>query len=145
MQFALNETQQMLQSSARKFLAAECPMAEVRRLSETATAYHPSLWAKMACQGFIGVVFSEDHGGMGMGSVELAVLMEEMGRALLPGPFFSTLAAGLIVDACGSSEQKTNLLAPICRGEARAAVALLEGDATWDLDDLKMDARGERL
>lgn len=133
MQFGLNESQQILKNNARKFFAAECPMAEVRRLMETPAAYDPGLWAKMSEQGFLGIIFPEEHGGLGLGKVELSLLMEEMGRALVPGPYFSTLAAGVIIEACGTDQQKSQYLAPICHGEARAAIALVDG------------AKGEKL
>lgn len=92
MEFGLSESQQMLKDNARKFFAGECPMEEVRRLMETDTAYDGALWAKMAEQGYTGIIFPEEYGGVGLGKVELILLMEEAGRALLPGPFFSTVA-----------------------------------------------------
>ena len=124
MQFGLNESQQILASNARKFFAAECPMADVRRAMENGTAHDAVLWRKMAEQGYLGIVFPEEHCGLGLGCVELALLMEEMGRALVPGPFFSTLAAAAIVNECGSEAQKAEFLAPVCAGDARATVAL---------------------
>jgi alkylation response protein AidB-like acyl-CoA dehydrogenase len=124
MQFGLSESQQILKNNARKFFGAECPMAEVRRVMELAGAYDETLWKKMADQGFTGIIFPEEYGGLGLGLVELALLMEEMGRALVPGPFFSTLTAAAVVDACGSAEQKKQFLTPVCEGTARAAVAL---------------------
>ena len=93
MQFGLSESQNILKNNARKFFAAECPMAEVRRISETETASDDKLWRAMAQQGFLGVLIPEDAGGMGLGMVELAALAEEMGRALVPGAFLSTLLA----------------------------------------------------
>jgi len=92
MQFGLSESQQMLRDNARKFFAGECPIAEVRRLMETETAHDDALWRKMADQGFTGIIFPEEYGGVGLGIVDLILLMEEAGRALLPGPFFSTVA-----------------------------------------------------
>jgi alkylation response protein AidB-like acyl-CoA dehydrogenase len=126
MQFGLSESQQILQKNARKFFAVECPMAEVRRLMETDTAFDDGLWAKLAEQGFTGIVFPENAGGLGLGKVELALLMEEMGRALVPGPYFSTISAAAVVDACGSEEQKQRFLGPVCAGTARAALAVVE-------------------
>ena len=100
MQFGLTETQQTLKNTVRKFLAAECPMSEVRKLMETATAFDPALWRKIAEQGWNGMILAEEHGGFGMGMVEMAAALEEMGRALLPGPFFGTvLMAGLLLEA----------------------------------------------
>src|SRR5215510_5345819 len=126
MQFGLSESQKILKDNARKFFAAECPIAEVRRLMETDTAYDAALWRKMAEQGFTGIIFPEEFGGLGLGKVELVLLMEEMGYALVPGPFFSTVVlAGPVLDACGSAEQKKKYLEPICNGTARGTVAML--------------------
>ena len=133
MQFGLTETQQMLKNSAREFFPAECPPAETRRLMETATAYDERLWQKMAGQGWTGIIFAEEFGGLGLGLVEMAVALEEMGRALTPGPYLSTvLFAGSALDAAADSAQKLKYLAPICRGQFRATVALLEESASWD-------------
>src|SRR5271154_3386712 len=107
MQFGLTESQEILRDSARKFFAGECPIAEVRRLMETDTAYDAKLWAKMAEQGYTGIIFPEEYGGVALGKVELVLLMEEAGRALLPGPLFSTVAlAGALIDSVAGSEQK---------------------------------------
>lgn len=126
MQFGLSESQKILKDNARKFFSVECPTSEVRRLMETDTAYDAALWTKMAEQGFTGIIFPEDFGGLGLGKVELILLLEEMGYALIPGPFFSTVAlAGTLLDACGSSEQKKKYLTPICEGKARSTVAQL--------------------
>ncbi|HEY1340340.1 MAG TPA: acyl-CoA dehydrogenase family protein [Bryobacteraceae bacterium] len=126
MQFGLTETQQMLKNSAREFFPAECPMAEVRRLMEVEGAYDAKLWSKIAAQGWTGIIFDEQHGGMGLGLVELAVAAEEMGRALLPGPYFSTVClAGALLDAI--PEQRAHLR-PICEGRERATVALMDAN-----------------
>jgi alkylation response protein AidB-like acyl-CoA dehydrogenase len=99
----------------RKFFAGECPSAEVRRLMETDTAFDAGLWAKLTDQGYTGIIFPEEYGGVGLGKVELILLMEEAGRALLPGPLFSTVVlAGSVVDVVASAEQKKKYLAPIC-------------------------------
>ena len=145
MEFGLSESQQMLKDNARKFFAGECPMEEVRRLMETDTAYDEALWAKMAEQGYTGIIFPEEYGGVGLGKVELILLMEEAGGALLPGPFFSTVAlAGAALDAMATPEQKKRYLAPICSGEARSTVAILEDAASWNVADVRMaSANGE--
>ncbi|MBK5292441.1 MAG: acyl-CoA dehydrogenase family protein, partial [Acidobacteriia bacterium] len=146
MQFELSETQQLLKSSARKFLQTECPIAEVRRLMETPTANDTALWRQISAQGWTGILFPEEHDGMGLGLVETAAAMEEMGRALLPGPYLSTvLMAGVLVDAAGNEDQKRHWLAPICRGEAKATVAILEEDASWSMREYKTRADGHLL
>jgi alkylation response protein AidB-like acyl-CoA dehydrogenase len=141
MQFGLTETQQVLKNSAREFFSAECPIAEVRRLMGTTTAHDAALWQKMAHQGWTGIVFDEEYGGLGLGLVEMAVALEEMGRALLPGPYFSTvLLAGAVIDACGNPAQKRRYLSRISMGEARATLALLEDSARWEADAVQLNA-----
>ena len=142
MQFGLTETQQVLKNSAREFFSAECPIAEVRRLMETATACDAALWQKMAHQGWTGVIFDEEYGGLGLGLVEMAVALEEMGRALLPGPYLSTvLLAGGAIDATGNPAHKRKYLSRISMGEAHATLALLEASASWDPEAVQLDAR----
>jgi alkylation response protein AidB-like acyl-CoA dehydrogenase len=146
MEFGLSESQELLKGSARKFFAGECPMAEVRRLMETDTAFDAQLWAKLAEQGYTGIIFPEETGGAGLGIVELILLMEEAGRALLPGPFFSTVAlAGSVLLAVATAAQKKKYLTAIGRGEARATVALPEAEASWETADVQMTAVNGRL
>jgi len=141
MQFGLTETQQVLKNSAREFFSAVCPIAEVRRLMETATACDAKLWRKIAQQGWTGIVIDEEYGGLGLGLVEMAVALEEMGRALLPGPYLSTvLLAGVAIDAAGNPAQKRKYLSRISMGEAHATLALLEASASWDPDAVQLDA-----
>lgn len=146
MEFGLSESQEILKDSARKFFAGECPMEEVRRLMETDTAYDEKLWAKLTEQGYTGIIFPEEFGGVGLGKVELILLMEEAGRSLLPGPFFSTVPlAGALINAIANSEHKKKYLEPICEGKARATVAILEASANWNLTDLKVSATGSKI
>ena len=141
MNFGLTETQQTLKNTVRKFLAAECPISEARRLMETETAFDAGLWRKISEQGWTGIIFPEEYGGFGMGLVEMAVVLEEMGRALLAGPYFSTvLLAGALLDAAAGENEKQKYLGAICRGEARATVAFLEDPASWAPDSVRMKA-----
>jgi alkylation response protein AidB-like acyl-CoA dehydrogenase len=146
MQFGLSESQEFLKDSARKFFAGECPSAEMRRLMETDTAYDAALWSKLTDQGYTGIIFPEAYGGVGLGKVELMLLMEEAGRALLPGPFFSTVVlAGSVLYAVASPAHKQKYLAPICRGEARSTVAILEANASWNPRDIQLAAANGKL
>lgn len=146
MEFGLTASQQLLKDNARKFFAGECPMDKVRRLMETDTAYDETLWADMTAQGYTGVIFSEEFGGVGLGKVELILLMEEAGRALLPGPFFSTVVlAGAVIDCVASVALKQKYLAPICSGDARSTVAMLEANASWDSVDVRIATLNGRL
>lgn len=145
MQFGLTDTQQTLKATARKFLAAECPLAEVRKLMETETAFYPGLWRKIADQGWTGILFDEEYGGSAMGLVEMAVVLEEMGRALLPGPYLSTvLLAGSAIDASGNDAQKRKHLAAICDGAAKSTLGLLEESASWAPEAVALAARQNR-
>ena len=146
MHFGLNENQVILRDSAREFFAGECPMSFVRRAAESATAYDAQLWAKLAAQGYTGIVVDEAHGGVGLGIVELVLLMEEAGRALLPGPLFASVAmAGTVIDACASPAQKHQYLAPIAHGDARSTLAFVEPTSGWDRAAIQMTAKNGRL
>lgn len=146
MQFGLSESQEILKDSARKFFAGECPISEVRRVMATDRGFDSKLWSELAEQGYTGIIFPEQYGGVGLGIVELALLMEEAGRALLPGPFFSTVAlGGSVLSAVARDEQKKKYLAPLCHGQTRATVAFLEQSASWDLASLQMIAVNGRL
>src|ERR1700686_1767061 len=124
MQFGLSETQEALKKSAREFLNAECPMPTVRKIAETPAAFDAGLWSKIAAQGWTGLLIPEEYDGHGMGMVEMAVILEEMGRALLPGPFLSTtLLAGTIIERAGSPEQKKKYLTAIASGQSKATLA----------------------
>src|SRR5215813_5433740 len=104
---------------------------------ETENAYGAALWTKLAEQGFTGIITPEEYGGMGLGKVELILLMEEAGYALLPGPLFSTVAlAGSVMEACGSPAQKKEYLGRIAAGQARSTVALVETAGSWDPQSL---------
>ena len=146
MQFGLSESQEFLKDSARKFFAGECPSAEMRRLMETESGYDAALWSKLTDQGYTGIIFPEEYGGVGLGKVELMLLMEEAGRALLTGPFFSTVVlAGTVLDAVSTPANKEKYLAPICRGEVRATVAILEAGASWNPRDIQVSATNGHL
>jgi alkylation response protein AidB-like acyl-CoA dehydrogenase len=132
MDFGFNADQEMLRATARKFLENECTSEFVRtRMAEDA-GFTPEFWTKLAEQGWLGLVYPEQYGGAGLGFVDLTVLMEEMGRAVMPGPFFSTLLGGLVILEAGSDAQKKEWLAKISEGEARVALAWTEPNARWD-------------
>lgn len=146
MQFGLSESQESLKNSAREFFTGECPSPEMRRLMETDTAYDSALWSKLTEQGYTGIIFPEEYGGIALGKVELILLMEEAGRALLPGPFFSTVVlAGSVLEAVGTPAHKKNFLAPICRGEVRSTVAIVEANATWNPQGIQLTANNGKL
>jgi alkylation response protein AidB-like acyl-CoA dehydrogenase len=133
MDFGFNEEQEMLRATARKFLENECTSEFVRKRMEEPAGVTPEFWTKLAEQGWLGLIYPEEYGGSGLGFVDLTVLMEEMGRAVMPGPFFSTvLLGGLTILEAGSAAQKKEWLAKIASGEAKATLAWTEPNARWD-------------
>jgi alkylation response protein AidB-like acyl-CoA dehydrogenase len=130
MNFGFNEEQELLRSTARKFFDNECASETVRRLMDGPEGMTPDLWKKIAEQGWTGLIFADEHGGMGLGFVDLVVLMEEMGRSVVPGPFFSTvLLGGLAIREAGTDAQKKAWLPKISSGDARATLAWMEPSA----------------
>jgi alkylation response protein AidB-like acyl-CoA dehydrogenase len=117
----------------------------VRQLAVSETAFDAALWKKGAEQGWTGIIFPERYDGFGLGMVDLAAAWEEMGRALAPGPFLSTvLLAGTALDRAGTDAQKQQHLQPICRGESIATLALLEASASWSVDAVALDVPSSR-
>src|SRR5882724_4180857 len=130
MNFGINEEQELLRSTARKFFDNECSSTVVRTLMDTPEGMTPELWGKLGEQGWLGLIYPEAYDGMGLGLVDLVVLMEEMGRAVVPGPYFSTvLLGGLALLEAGNDAQKKASLPKISSGEARATLAWMEPSA----------------
>jgi alkylation response protein AidB-like acyl-CoA dehydrogenase len=140
MDFDLSKPQKLLKNSAREFLSRECQAKRVRELMETETAHDDRLWQAIADQGWTGLLIPEEHGGLGLGLVELAAVAEEMGRACLPGAFLSTLTAAALIERAGNREQRAKYLEPIAAGELKATIALLEEGASWDVDSVQLEA-----
>jgi 3-oxocholest-4-en-26-oyl-CoA dehydrogenase beta subunit len=127
MKLTLTEEQEMLKKTARDFLADKCLKKFVKQMEESETGYSRELWQEMAELGWIGLAFPEKYGGGDMSFLDLAMLLEEMGRACLPGPFFSTVVlGGLPILALGSEEQKQEYLPKLIRGEKIFTLALTE-------------------
>src|SRR5919202_1006578 len=133
MDLSLTEEQQLLQDSARDFLRQECPTTHVRAMEEEPTGYSPELWQKMTELGWAGLMFPEQYGGLGYTFVELCVLMEEFGRALVPGPFHSTvLTFDLPILFGGSEAQKARYLPAIAAVKHLGTLALTEPSASFE-------------
>ena len=140
MDFAFSEEQEMLRRSARDFLAKEFSPRVVRRLME-GDGYDPALWKKIAELGWTALGIPEEYGGVGT-FLDLVVILEEAGRSLLPGPFFSTmgLAVPVLIEA-GTEAQKKEVLGAIAEGEARATLAFTEPSGRWDAASVGLAAR----
>jgi len=143
MNLAFSDEQEELRRSVRRFLADKSPESEVRRLMETEAGYDPDVWAQMADQlGLQAMAIPEEYGGAGFSFVELVVVLEEMGRALLCAPFFSSVVlAGSALLASDDEQAKKDLLPGIASGSLRSTLALTEGSGRWDEAGVTTSAR----
>jgi len=143
MDFGLNEDQETLAKYARDFLTNECPTTFVRKMMEDETAFDRDFYRKMAELGWMGIAIPEEFGGQGMTYVDLAVLLEEMGRSLVPGPFFASvcLAAPVIIETGSGAE----ILRGIASGERNASVAITEDGGRIDASGIELKADGTSL
>jgi alkylation response protein AidB-like acyl-CoA dehydrogenase len=131
MDISLSEEQELLQGSARDFLQKECPIRLVRNMEEDDRGYDPHLWKQMADLGWTGLILPEEYGGSGGTMLDLVVLLEEFGRALVPGPFVPTvLQVGLPILWAGSDQQKRAYLPRLAQGELIGSMAWHEPSAT---------------
>jgi len=140
MDFTLDEEQHELARSVRAVLAHECPIATVRAIVESGSG--PSdLWGRMTSLGWPAVPIPEDLGGLGLGWVELGLVLEEMGRALCPGPYTPTVTQlGAVIDAVGTGAQRESLLTNIASGLLTGTLALAEATGSWELADVSLRA-----
>src|SRR6266404_4016670 len=142
MDFGFSEEQEMLRQSARQFLESECAMTYVRKMMEDDTGYSEAQWKKLADLGWMGLILPEQHGGSGLNMVDLVVVLEEMGRAVMPGPFYATvILGGLAVDLGGSDAQKKKYLPGIAAGTLRATLAQVEESGRWDAEGIELQAK----
>ena len=130
MALVLNEEQSMLRDSARGLISDKAPVAHLRKLRDTkdATGFSRELWVTFAEMGFSGLLVPGDFGGSGLGCVEAGVVMEEIGRTLMPSPFLSTaVLAATALTRGGSNAQKSEYLTKLAKGELIASLAVDEG------------------
>ena len=142
MNFAFSDEQEELRTAVRRFLAEKSPETEVRRLMETTDGYDPAVWRQMADQlGLQSLTIPEEFGGSGFSYVELVVVLEEMGAALLCAPFFSTVAlAANAVLTSGDDGAKKYLLPGIASGETIGTLAITEDNGRWDFGAIECRA-----
>ncbi len=147
MNFDFNEQQKLLRDSARELLTARCTSRQVRAWLEAGPALPPDLWQEMAELGWLGLTLPEAYGGAGGDLIDLAVILEEMGHFLVPGPFIETavILAGVLGPG-GSPEQQERYLNAIAAGRLKAALAFLEARGAWDESGIELQAMaGGRL
>ncbi len=145
MDFGLTADQQMLAETARQVLSVEAPPRTVRRIADDPQGFSPELNRKIAEQGWFGLLVPESHGGLGLGMLDAAVILAELGRSLAPVPFLSSgvLATSLLL-AAGSTPQKKAWLPRLASGEAFATVAWLEESERLDATGIALRARRAR-
>ena len=140
MDLGLSEEQELLKNAARDFLEKECPESYVRAMEEDERGYSPEVWRKMAELGWQGLMIPEEYGGVGFGFLDLVVLIEEFGRALVPGPFLPTMVAATAVLEGGPEEQKPEVLGAVAAGERIMTLAFTEPSARFDAEGVQLTA-----
>ncbi len=141
MDFGMDEQTVIVRDTARKFFREQCPSSRVREILATEEGYSRDVWRQMASLGWLGLVNDEAYGGYGGAFFDLFTLVEEMGRARLPSPFFcSAFLAGLLIEEAGDPRLKEALLPHMIRGEKIVTVALLDGEGRPDFDDPTLEA-----
>ena len=142
MNFGFSEEQEELRSAVRRYFEDKSPSTEVRRLMETTEGYDPAVWSQMANQlGLQALTIPEEFGGAGFGYVELVVVLEEMGRALVCAPYFASvaLAANALLSS-GDDAAKAEYLPGIASGETIATLAYTEPSGRWDIEGIELAA-----
>lgn len=132
MDFALSAEQELLKKEARHFLETECPKSMVKKLEASELGYSPEMWKKMADLGWLGLILPEAYGGVGGSLLDLAVMLEEVGRTTAPSPIFSTMVMGVLpILEAGNEQQKNHLLPRVANGEVLLTMALAEPEADY--------------
>jgi len=145
MDFGLSEDQELLQRSAREFLTQECPPTFVREMYKDEEGFSRVLHKKMAELGWTGLLIPETYGGLGLGMLDMALLLEELGRAVVPGPFlFSSVLATLVLKQGGTAAQKKTWLSRLAAGEAIGTLAFLEAADRLDAAGIMLKAKKNR-
>ena len=142
MHFGLTEEQLLLQETVRGFVAGECPPPRLRELFDAGAGHDPALWKGLAEMGIAGLTVPEAFGGAGLGLLELALVMEELGAGALPGPIFGHALACLAIQLAGSDEQRRRLLPDLASGERIATVAFAEPGDVWDPESWQLTGDG---
>jgi alkylation response protein AidB-like acyl-CoA dehydrogenase len=144
MDLGLSEEQELLKNAARDFLENECPEQHVRDMEEDEQGYSPELWKKMADLGWQGLIIPEKYGGQDFTYLDLIILTEEFGRALVPGPFLPTAVGGSIaLLEGGSDDQKQEYLPKIASGEQIWTLAFTEPTARFEAEGVELEAKAE--
>jgi alkylation response protein AidB-like acyl-CoA dehydrogenase len=139
--FGFSEEQEMLRDAAKRFLADNCPTKFVRQMMADPTGHDPAFWKKLVELGWPGLLIPESYGGQGGSFLDMTVIVEEAGKALVPGPLFTSalLAAPLVIEG-GSDELKKNILPRMAKGEFIGTVAIAEAAGRFDAEGIQLKA-----
>ncbi|MGH7866005.1 MAG: acyl-CoA dehydrogenase family protein [Candidatus Binataceae bacterium] len=143
MDFGFSEEQEMLRRTARGMLEKECPTSVVRKLMDDARGYDQELWKTLGSLGWLGLVLPEEFGGAGLSYVDLVLVLEEMGRVLLPAPFISTVVFAETIRRGASPVRQRELLPKIAKGDLVGTLAYMEASGSYGADGIVMPARRE--
>lgn len=146
MDFDFTQEQVMLRNLTREFMTRECTPRAVRSVMEDPRGFSDTVWQQMAEMGLQGLAIDAGYGGQGLGMVELALVLDEMGRAAYPGPFFATVVlAAAAIAASGQESQMARYLPDIARGRTKATLALVDDALSWSPSGvtLRADRRGD--
>ena len=141
MDFGFSEEQEMLRDAAKRFLADNCPTKFVRQVMSDATAHDQGFWKKIVDLGWPGLLIPENYGGQGGSFLDMTVVVEEAGKTLLPGPFFTSALIGvpLLIEG-GSEDQKKTYLPKMAAGEFIGTLAIAEAAGRFDADGIQLKA-----
>jgi alkylation response protein AidB-like acyl-CoA dehydrogenase len=139
--FGFSEEQEMLRDAAKRFLADNCSTKFVRQMMADKIAHDAGFWRKLVDLGWPGLLIPEEYGGQGGTFLDMTVIAEEAGKALIPGPFFTSalLAAPILIEG-GSAEQKKEVLPRMAKGEFIGTVAIAEAAGRFDADGIQLKA-----
>src|SRR5579859_4014959 len=146
MDFDFSQEQTMLRDLTREFFNRESTPRAVRTLMEDERGFSDATWQQMAEMGLMGLAIDAGYGGQGLGMIELALVLDEMGRAAYPGPFFArTVLAASAIAASGQENQMARYLPDIARGRTKATLALVEDALSWAPSgvQLRAERRGD--
>jgi len=144
MDITLSKTQQNIVQEARRFLKKECPPEYVQEMYLDEQGFTDDLWKKMIAMDWMALRIPEAYGGMGLEQIDMSLLLEEMGRAVVPAPFFSTVVlAAEVILAAGTDSQKKKYLGAIADGDIKATLAIHEPDGGTDLAYIHLPAKKE--
>lgn len=143
MDLSLTAAQKKLQETARDFLKKELPWTTMQKINESDSGFSPELWKKTVDLGWVGMGIPKNYGGGGYDMLDIAVIFDEMGRALLPGPYLSAILCGSIINEVGSDKQKKDLLPQIASGKKIIAFAFTEPEYGWEPEAVQLSAKSK--